>query len=300
VDLHHLRHFIAVAEELHFGRAARRLNMAQPPLSQSIRRLEASLGVPLFERSRRHVALTPAGTVLLVEARRTLEQADHAMRMTRRAGAGEAASLAVGFVSRALFCGLPRGVRQFREDWPGASVRLDELPSIQQVDALRRGDLDIGVLYAPIDGLQDLAVRTLERSHFVAVVPSTAGLARRRSIRLAELANEPFVVAPQAASPHLQANVLAACRHAGFSPRVAQESLHEHAMLSLVAGGIGVALMPATARSIHVDGVSFIKVSDLPSYLYSELVMAWLPQAESPALKALVASLGKAMGSRSS
>jgi len=269
--------------------------MAQPPLSQSIRRLEASLGAALFERSRRHVALTPAGSVFLAEARKTLEQAERAMRLARRAAAGENAELSVAFVSRALFCGLPRGVREFREKWPNATVRLNEFPSSQQIEGLKKRTVDLGLLYTPNDGLEELAVRPVERSDYVAVVSTALPISRRRNIRLAELSGYPFVVAPLAASPHITGNVLAACRHAGFTPRIAQESLQEAVMVSLVASGIGVALMPATARSVRIDRVAFLPVVDLPDYLYSELVLAWSPEAESPALKALISIVEKSM-----
>ncbi len=293
MELHHLRHFVAVAEELHFGRAARRLNMAQPPLSQSIKRLEVSIGVRLFERTKRQVTLTPAGAVFLIESRQALQQVDRAARLARRAAAGEIGRLSVGFVSRALFCGLPRAVRLFREEWPDVEVQLDEMATIDQVRALRDGSIDLGFLYVPFEGTDEFALQTVERSEFVAVVPSGSALARRKKIRLNELARQPFVVTPHVASPDLQSKLISACREAGFVPNVAQESRQENTMLSLVAGGVGVALMPATARSTQIEGVTFLTVTDLPDYLYSDLAVVWLPRGVSPALQALISIVSK-------
>lgn len=292
MELYHLRHFVAVAEELHFGRAAKRLNMAQSPLSHSIKRLESLIGVRLFERSKRHVTLTTAGTVFLEESRETLQKADRATRLARRAAAGEIGHLTVAFVSRALFCGLPNAVRLFREQWPDVEVRLDELTSSEQLPRLRDGSVDLGVLYA-IEGTEAFSRQTVERSEFVCAVPAGSPLAKRRKIRLAELAHQPFVLTPRVASPDLQDRILAACRNAGFVPKVAQESRHENAMLSLVASGVGVTLVPATARSAQVEGITFLPITDLPPYLYTELVIVWMPRGVSPALQALIDFIGK-------
>ncbi len=271
IELHHLRHFAAVADELHFGRAAQRLGMTQPPLSQSIKRLEAALGVTLFERSRRRVALTAAGRVFQAEAARTLAQADAAIRLTRRAASEEIAELRIGFVSAALYRLLPEVLRRFRERFPDVEIRLEEQSTEAQLDGLRDGSLDIGFVHPPLRNVDDLTVATVSRDPLIAAVPATHALAGAATIELSALADSDFVLFPARQGPVLQGRIIQACRRAGFLPRIVQEAQRMHTILSLVAAGLGVSLVPDGARSLRLDGVSFVPIDGLPNELAWEL-----------------------------
>ena len=271
VELHHLRHFAAVAEELHFGRAADRLGMTQPPLSQSIKRLEAALGVTLFERSRRKVALTAAGRVFQAEAVRTLAQADAAIRLTRRAASEEIAQLRIGFVSAALYRLLPDVLRRFRDRYPDVEIRLEERSTDAQLAGLRDGSLDIGFVHPPLRDADDLTIETVSRDRLIAAIPAAHELASAATIELAAFADSDFVLFPARQGPVLQRRIVQACRRAGFLPRIVQEAQRMHTILSLVAAGLGVSLVPEGARSLRLDGVSFVPVAGLPDDLAWEL-----------------------------
>lgn len=279
IELHHLRHFVAVADEMHFGRAAERLGMTQPPLSQSIKRLEAGLGVTLFERSRRRVALTDAGRVFQAEATRTLAQADAAIRLTRRAASEEVAQLRIGFVSAALYRLLPDLLRRFRDRFPDVEIRLEEQSTEAQLAGLRDGSLDIGFVHPPLRNMDDLTVATVSRDRLIAAVPATHELADAATIELAALADSDFVLFPARQGPVLQGRIVQACRRAGFLPRIVQEAQRMHTILSLVAAGLGVSLVPEGARSLRLDGVGFVPVTGLPDDLAWELATVRAPRA---------------------
>ena len=187
IDLLHMRQFVAVAEEQHFGRAAARLGMAQPPLSQAIRRLERALGFSLFERTRRAVALTPAGQVFLTEARCALERADEAVRMARRAASEQLAQLSITFVSAALYRMLPAAIRTFRSRCPEVAIRLDERRTEAQLADLTTGNTDIGFLHPPIENIEGLRVEAIRRDRLIAAVPCAQRLAEREACRLHDL-----------------------------------------------------------------------------------------------------------------
>ena len=237
MELNHLRHFVTVAEELHFGRAAARLGMAQPPLSQSIRRLEFSLEMQLFERSSRKVSLTPAGRVLLEEARRIIDQVDLAIRLAQRAAKGELDRLRVGFTPIALFGILPRVVQAFRKRWPGVEVMLEEHGTPEQIARLQNGNLDIGFLNHHGESIERLAMRTIARAPQIAAVPSAWPIARKKKIRLADLGTYPFISIEPSRSPSIYASVNAACRAAGFVPNIVQHATWTSTTLSLVVIG---------------------------------------------------------------
>lgn len=288
VDLHAMRHFVAVAEELHFGRAALRLGMAQPPLSQSIRRLEAGLGFRLFERTRRRVELTPAGAVFLDEARRTLAQAEDAIRLARRAAADELATLTVTFASIALYRALPAALKAHRARFPDVAIRLDERATDAQLEGLRDGSVDLGFVTPPLRDVSELEVRAIGRDRLVAAVPAESPLAGAGGIRLGALADADFILFPHGQGPSLHGRILAACRRAGFVPRVAQEARLMHTILSLVSAGMGVSLVPEGARTMRLAGVAFVPVHDLPDDLAWELAIAWRARRVRPALRAFI------------
>ncbi|MER8748381.1 LysR family transcriptional regulator [Mesorhizobium sp. M1050] len=288
VDLLRMRQFVAVAEELHFGRAAVRLGMAQPPLSQAIKRLEADLGFPLFERTRRVVSLTAAGRVFLEEARQTLIQAEEAIRMARRAASDDLAELSINFVSAALYRVLPAAIRAFRRTWPDATIRLDERPTDAQLADLERGAVDLGFLHPPLKAIDGLENETMHRDRLLVAVSSTDLLSTWGECRIADLASKPFILFPYRQGPSLHARITQACRRAGFLPRIAQEARQMHTILSLVAAGLGVSLVPEGARTMQVDGVAFVLLTDAADDLAWELAVAWRPRGARRALRDFV------------
>jgi DNA-binding transcriptional LysR family regulator len=291
MDLRHLRHFVAVADELHFGRAAVRLGMSQPPLSQSIQRLEASLGVELFKRARAGVRLTPAGVAFLPHARSTLQQAELAERVARQAAQGEHALLRVGFVPWSLTRALPRAIRRFRLRWPGVQVHLYERVSRQQVTSLRAGELDLAVIRLKMTDTTGLETRLVEISRLVVAVPSAWPLAKRVGLRVADLADQPFVIFPPSLSPASHDTIEAACRAANFRPNVIQETAQPSTMLSMVANELGVALIQNTAAAMTPEGVTLVPLLDAPESFEAQIALAWLPQYMTPVLRAFVDTL---------
>ncbi|MEH2627668.1 DNA-binding transcriptional LysR family regulator [Bradyrhizobium sp. AZCC 1719] len=288
VDLLHMRQFVAVAEELHFGRAAARLVMAQPPLSQAIRRLEAQLGFPLFERTQRVVSLTPAGRVFLEEARRTLAQGDEAVRLARRAASDELAELSVTFVSAALYRVLPAAIRRFQEAWPEVAIRLDERPTDAQLSDLATGTVDLGFLHPPVEEIDGLTIELIHRDQVAIAVPAASPLASAGQCRLTDLAEHAFILFPHRQGPALHTRIMQACRRAGFLPRIAQEARQMHTILSLVAAGLGLALVPSGARTMNVEGVAFVPLVEGPDDLAWELAIAWRPRGARRALRHFV------------
>ena len=249
MELRHLRYFVAVAEELHFGRAAARLHIAQSPLSQQIRRLEAELGVELFDRNRRSVRLTDAGRVLLDGAVPLLHQADRLEQTMRSAATGETGLLTVGFVGSAAQDALPRIVRHVRESDPGIEVRLLELTTGPQVEALERGDIDVGLVRPPVRA-QSVTVTPLLEERLVVALPDSHAFAARRAVAPETLRDEPFVSFPRRIGTGLYDEILAVCTAAGFSPNVVQEANEMQTIVGLVAAGIGVALVPESMQQI--------------------------------------------------
>jgi DNA-binding transcriptional LysR family regulator len=279
MDLRRLEYFVAVAEELHFGRAAERLHVAQPPLSRQIQRLEAEVEVQLFTRDRHGVELTDAGAALLPEARSTLAQAERAGEIARRAARGEEGVLNVGFFASIAFSMLPRLAREYSEAHPRVELRLHDLSSGQQLQALRTGRLDVGLMMRP-NSASDLNLETLLVEPMVVVVSERHPLAHSTGIALGELADEPFVLFPQASSPDLHDRLLTLCAHAGFTPRVVQEATHMATIVSLVAAGAGVSLMPCSIEAMGRPDVCCVPLVE--PLVNTWIAMAW-PRHDSPA-----------------
>lgn len=279
--------FVAVAEELHFGRAAERVGMAQPPLSQRVKALEEELGVRLFQRTSRKVALTPAGAAFLVEAREVLARTDRAMETARRVGRGLGGRLVVGFVNPAMDAFLAGAVARFRERAPGVAVTLRELSSREQVAALGAGRLDVGFLRFAGQKLAGLEAEVLFRERYVAALPAEHVLAGRGRIALGRLVREPLIMPPPGDLPTLRAAMDEAFARVGGDPETVQEARSKFTVLSLVAAGMGVALVPASARIWRRIGVVFREVAgDLPEV---ELAAAWPRGRDHPAVARLVA-----------
>ncbi len=256
MELRHLRYFVAVAEELHFGRAAARLFIAQPPLSQQIQQLERELGVSLFARTSRRVQLTPAGEAFLVEARHILEKVSLAADTAKRAARGDTGWLGIGFAASATYDLLPAVLHDFRAAFPEVSLSLQELNAAEQAAAL--GDKTIHVGFArPYVSRPESVVNARLREPFLAAFPEAYPLADSKPLRLSHLAGEPFISFPELPKPSYAETVRLACESAGFTPRVVQEVREMQTALSLVAAGFGVALLPASVRHLHRDGVVY-------------------------------------------
>jgi DNA-binding transcriptional LysR family regulator len=276
-DLRQLRHFIAVAGQLHFGRAAAALHISQPPLSRSIRDLEARLGVTLLARTRRKVELTPEGARFLEDASRLLAQLERAVLEVGSMAAGHGGKLRLGFVSLADFGVLPALLKAYKSARPGVALALREMLSPDQATALAAGELDFGLLLPPVAGA-DLEHVVIQRERFVAALPSRHRLARpggRNAGRLAvrDLASEGFVMAPRDIAPGLHDIVAALTGRAGFAPRVAQEAIQMQTVVSLVSSGLGVALVPASVANLGRRGVVYREIADAHPKL--DLWLAW-------------------------
>ena len=254
MEMRRIRHFVALAEELHFGRAARRLSLTQPPLSISIRGLEEELGVRLFERTRRNVALTHAGMIFLDEARAILERTTRAVELTKAAYRGEVGRLTVGFLAATAYTLLPPVLREFSARFPAVSLDLRELAMPQQFEALRRADIDVGLVRPPIVD-PSLASEVILEEPMIVALPAGHRLARLARIPAKRLADQPFVMYPRLPGTVFHDLVMDFCERAGFVPRVAQEASQTHAVMGLVSAGLGVALVPASVRVIGMRGV---------------------------------------------
>nr|WP_279577885.1 LysR family transcriptional regulator [Pseudomonas aeruginosa] len=259
-----MRYFIAVAEELHFGRAAERLGISQPPLSQQIQALEEEIGARLFERTNRRVELTDAGRLFLDESRQVLAQVDKAVLLARRAHLGELGELKIGFTSSAPFTStIPSSIHAFRKAYPDVHLDLQEMSSRQVLKALLEESLQVGVI-RPL-ALPD-AVHWVElfREPLVAVLRADHPLAAgsEDGLAIAALAEEPFVFFPRSYGTGLYDQVIALTRQAGFSPRIAQEASEAMTIIGLVSAGLGVSILPASFRRTRVDGVVYRTLSD--------------------------------------
>ncbi|MBZ5602511.1 MAG: LysR family transcriptional regulator [Acidobacteriia bacterium] len=283
-ELRHFRYFVALAETLHFRRAAERLSIAQPALSQQLQQLERELGVRLVERTQRRVALTDAGVVFLERARATLAEASEAVRLTRLAGRGEVGHLGVGAVTSALYGIFPEVVRVFRERHRDVHLTLHELSGTEQTRALRSGRIQVSFLRPPVDET-DIEVRTIEREPWVVALPTAHPFARKARVSVKSLEGEPFVTFPRELAPVLYDQLISMCQHAGFSPKIVQEAQMQ-TIISLVAAGIGIALVPATLQNLSRNGLIYKPLAG--STLKLDLAVAWRREDRSPLLKAFL------------
>jgi len=271
-DTRQLRYFVALAEQLHFGRAAAALHISQPPLSRAISGLEAQLGAHLFARSRRKVELTAEGARFYDEAKRLLGQLERAAREVGAMASGESGRLRLGFVSLADYGVLPGLLKAFKAARPGVSLALREMLSPEQAAALAAGELDFGLLLPPVTGELDHLVVQSEK--FVAALPSRHAAARRGGrIAMRDLAGEPFVMVPREIAPGLYDIVAGLAARAGFAPRIAQEAIQMQTVVSLVSSGLGVAIVPASIANLGRKGVVYREITDPHPRL--DLWLAW-------------------------
>lgn len=281
IDLRQLRQFVAVAEELHFRRAAERLHMAQPPLSTAIRRLEAELGAALLVRSSRHVALTAAGAVLLEEARRVLATLDAGIARTRLAASGRVGTLDLTFLSNCAV--LPPALRAFRAECPDVDIRLHEASTADQVARLLDGTADVGIMRPPGSPAPDLAFELVVRQPLRLALPADHPRAGMPVVSLEEFAAADFVATPRDKGAGFHDTVMEQCRRAGFTPRIVQRARQMDTVKALVASGLGVAVVPENAVEQIPAGVvlkPFTAAGRGDAAV--DLLMAWNPARHAP------------------
>jgi DNA-binding transcriptional LysR family regulator len=274
MELRHLRYFVGVAEELNFSRASARLRVAQPALSIQVKNLETELGVRLLERSSHHVALTAAGEVFLQKSRLILTAADEAMGAARRAHHGEVGRLAIGFIGSISHELLPQLLQAYRLQYPGVELSLQEVAPRQQVDDLLAGSLDVGFVGMAFADLNPgLEVEVLAREPLVAALPTEHPLSHAKSISLARLAQERFILTSPRNAPVFNDWLIGLCRKAGFVPQVAREVDRATTVLNYIAAGFGISIFPGQVAQLPAPGVSFVPLAkSVPSYPYT---MAW-------------------------
>ena len=295
MEFRHLRYFLALAEELHFGRAAQRLSISQPPLSLNIQQLEASVGAQLFTRNSRGVQLTAAGQAFVPAARALLAQASEASREAREVAQGQAGELQIGFAGTLLYCGLPQVLQHFQASHPRLRLALRELSSSEQLSELVRDRLDVGFVHAtrvPV-GFEQVLVAS---QAMVACLPKDHAMAHRLSIELQALQGEALVVVSRAVSPDYHERILAECELAGWVPPVVHELRHWLSVVALVAQGQGVALVPEALAQSALAGAVFVPVSEC-SFRYDTRCL-WRSQRDQAALKDFVESVSRMMTDR--
>ncbi|HXB71703.1 MAG TPA: LysR substrate-binding domain-containing protein [Candidatus Acidoferrales bacterium] len=260
IELRHLRYFLAVAETLHFSQAAQRLGIAQPPLSQQIKRLEQLLGHRLFDRTTRGVKLTLAGQLLAERARSTLEKVHDDLAQVRRLGRGEEGTLTVGFSGSVTFADLPAAIESYRRRYPKVELRLRELVTSAQTAALLDGTIDLAFLRDgdPTAGIQ---MSTWLREPYVAVLPAAHALARKRSLRVKDLRDEPFILFARRMGPLAFDRTIACCEANRFRPNIVQDAPQWPTLVSLVAAGLGVSLAPACVANVAIPGAVYRDVN---------------------------------------
>jgi DNA-binding transcriptional LysR family regulator len=301
IELRHLRYFIAVAEEGHITRAASRLGIQQPPLSQQIRALEEEVGVTLLTRMPRGVELTEAGRVFLGEAHGVLAQMAHAVDAAQRTARGEQGQLAIGFTGSAAFHPLiPAVVRAFREQSPHVDLLLEESRTGDLIEALQRDHLDLAFIRVPVGDTTGLVIEPLLDEPMLLALPAHHPLlrgGRRRRIALADLAEETFILYRRPTGPGLYDAIIAACRTAGFSPHIGQEAPRMVSTLSFVAAGLGVSIVPESMRRLNTEGIAYLALSDAISPV-APLLLAWRAAPVSGAMQNLIAHVRRMAGPR--
>jgi DNA-binding transcriptional LysR family regulator len=273
MDLRRIRYFVAVAEELHFGRAAEKVHVAQSAVSRQVKLLEEELGFALFTRVGQRVGLTVAGEIFLPEANAILQRADEGLERVRACARGTVGRLTIGFVDVAMWATLPAILTEFRSQASSIDLQLRQLDRISQIEALNTSAIDLAIIPspAPLDG--EICTEPLAAAPFVALLPPQHRLAGRRELALRELANDPFVLFPTRMRTRMLEIIVAACSAAGFMPKVTQEVEQLHTLMSLVNAGLGVTIVPKWVTEYFSSGASYAYLTDtLPNY---ELLVAW-------------------------
>jgi DNA-binding transcriptional LysR family regulator len=283
MELRHLRYFVAVAEELHYGKAAKRLHISQPPLSVQISALEQELGLKLFKRLGRTIELTAAGHEFLEHSRRLLKQVELAVRSAERVNRGAIGEISVGFLSALAYSYLPWLLREFGKRYPDVNLILHEMTVQQQLDALLEARLQVGLLRPPVNS-PELSSEVVLREPYVVALNETHPFAAGDSIAMETLKDERFIMNSRRMGGRYLAQVMSMCHDAGFTPNVAQEAQQLHTTVGLVSAGLGIAIVPASIQVLQMEGVVYRPLSGtLPS---SQVTMAWRRDETSPAVRA--------------
>ncbi|MFY9987304.1 MAG: LysR substrate-binding domain-containing protein [Chthoniobacterales bacterium] len=263
IELRHLRYFVTVAEDLHFSRAAKRLHIAQPPLSQQIRKLEQYIGHPLFIRNSRTVTLTQAGEILLERSRYLLRRLEEDLETVRRVGRGEIGTLTVGFIGSAMLTVLPALIGSYRKRFPKVDLRLRELTTSRLVDAIRQGAVDLGFLRdaGPTEGL---VVERVVAERFVVALTEKHPLADRKKISLLHLKEDPLILFARELGPLAWDKTIALCETSGFHPAIVQAAPEWLTVLRLVSSGLGFSIAPACVATIQTPGVVCRELTKCP------------------------------------
>jgi DNA-binding transcriptional LysR family regulator len=292
MDLRHLRYFVAVANELHFTRAAKALHIAQPALSKQIRDLEEELGVTLLIRSGRRITLSDAGQLFYEKAKQILRATESAVVETRCVQRGEAGKIAIGFFEQTAYTLLPPILRAYRQRFPEVDVQLRWYLVTEQTDALARGDIDVAFIRTItsgdqfVDGAEELARCTLHREQIVLAIPTNHHFGARDGVKIKECANETFVGYTERFAPDFYGMIMRLCAIQGFSPKISLEVGQTYTLLGLVSAGVGVAFVPASAQKMKFEGVIFKQLEDeLPDI---EIFLAWPQNKPSAQLAAFV------------
>ena len=284
IGLHQFRAVVTLAEELHFGRAAKRLEMAQPHLSTLIRRVESSVGAELFRR-RPRVALTPAGEVMVDTARRVLAEVERGVERVRQVATGQVGSVAVGFASTVMLTELPAAFEAFGRECAGVDLMLREMHSAPQLDALRTGLIDVA-LTREVPSDRRIQTEVIVREPFVAALPESHRLASESSISVAGLAAEPFILFRREIAPALHDQILGICIARGFAPRVVQEADEWHTIFAFVRSGFGITLPPASLCRLNWPGLIFRTLTEAAAE--ATISLCWTPDRLSPAAAAFI------------
>lgn len=283
IDLRRIRHFVVLAETLNFRRAAERLNMAQPPLSVSIQKLEAELGTKLFEREPSGVSLTPGGRAVLVEAKKLLFHGNQLSEVAKSVLVGTGGILQVGFVGSTTYGMLQRLLPLFRAAYPGVELILREATSVSIIEQLADRSLDVGLVRVPLLQTSLATLVLLERDEFVAALPRGSMLAGKGLLSLADMAAEPFVMYAPTHAAGLHGSAMLACQHAGFIPKVSQQAIQIQTVLALVESGLGVALVPSVMQRYASDKIVYRPLVDVSPAITIGLALAYMADTESPA-----------------
>ena len=295
-----LRHFVVLGELLNFHQAAERLNIVQPALSTSIKRLEEEFDVQLFERSTRHVSLTAAGQAALEEARNALRHLDQAIKNAKSASNGSLGHLKIGFVGSASYSLLPLGVRAFRTKFPDVVLSLQESAGSRILSLIEQGEMDLGLVRTPAVFSPNVVLEPLESDQLVAVLPSEGRWtvpANARSVSLARLAHAPFVNYSHAESPMLHMAVIRACQEAGFSPNIVQEAIQVQTVITLVESGLGVGLVPSVSRHHKPSNARFVSLSHPTPACMTGLAIAYIPSRLNAASRNFLDMMTRIVGS---
>jgi DNA-binding transcriptional LysR family regulator len=288
---------MAVAEELHFGRAARRLHISQPPLSQQSRKLEDELRVELFKRTSRRVELTPAGGALLSDVRKIIASIEDAIERARSIAAGGEGFLHVGFITMAMDSFLPGVLAKFASLHPGITLSLSEMSTNDQLDAVRSGQLQAGFPRLFEHDLTGLHFEVVLREPYMLAIPEAHALAARQRITVPSLRGTNLILSPRHIQPRVYDRIIASCREAGFVPKVMHEAMSKRSCLALVAAGLGVSLVTESTLDEHRPGVAYRALdSDWPPV---EIAIVWSDASASPGLDRLLEVVHQRLGGRS-